>query len=71
MGKLTQSTAEIQSILNLVKDNQDAITDLDTIRENAVKGATALQSVPAEYVTETELQNAIANAITATLNTEV
>ena len=33
----------------------DVITDLDTIREGASKGATALQSIPAEYVTETEL----------------
>ena len=31
------------------------IKDIDTIRANAAKGATALQSVPSEYVTETEL----------------
>ena len=35
---------------------QDTISDLATIRSNASKGATALQSVPAEYVTETELE---------------
>ena len=34
---------------------QDIIDDLDEIRSGASKGATALQSVPAEYVTETEL----------------
>lgn len=34
---------------------QDIISDLATIRANAEKGATALQSVPSEYVTETEL----------------
>lgn len=34
---------------------QDVISDLATIRSNAEKGATALQSVPDEYVTETEL----------------
>lgn len=34
---------------------QDTISDLSTIRANAEKGATALQSVPSEYVTETEL----------------
>ena len=34
---------------------QDVITDLATIRSNASKGATALQSVPSEYVTESEL----------------
>lgn len=36
---------------------QDVIPDIDNIRSNALKGATALQSVPSEYVTETELQN--------------
>lgn len=36
---------------------QDAISDIDVIRRDASKGATALQSVPSEYVTETELQN--------------
>lgn len=39
------------------KTKQDTIEDLETIREGASKGATALQSVPAEYVTETELNN--------------
>lgn len=34
---------------------QDVISDLETIRSGASKGATALQSIPAEYVTETEL----------------
>ena len=31
---------------------QDVISDLDTIRSGAAKGATALQSVPSEYTTE-------------------
>lgn len=31
------------------------ISDLDTIRSGAAAGATALQAVPAEYVTESEL----------------
>ena len=31
---------------------QDVITDLETIRSGAAKGATALQSVPSEYATE-------------------
>ena len=31
---------------------QDVISDLDTIRSGAAKGATALQSVPSEYATE-------------------
>ena len=34
---------------------QDVIEDLQTIREGAAAGATALQAVPEEYVTETEL----------------
>lgn len=36
---------------------QDVISDLATIRSGAALGATALQSVPSEYVTETELSN--------------
>ena len=36
---------------------QDVISDLDSIRSGAALGATALQSVPSEYVTETELNN--------------
>lgn len=35
---------------------QDSIDDLNTIRKNAEKGSTALQSVPSEYVTEEKLQ---------------
>jgi hypothetical protein len=42
---------------DLVEVKQDKINDLDTIRAGAAKGATALQSVPSEYVTETELSN--------------
>ena len=41
---------------NKLATKQDAISDIDNIRRNALKGATALQSVPSEYVTETELQ---------------
>lgn len=53
---------------------QDAITDLATIRSNAAKGATALQSVPDEYVTETELTNkgyATTSAMNAALGNKV
>ena len=42
---------------DIVNQRQEEISDLETIRSNAAKGATALQSIPAEYVTETELQN--------------
>lgn len=59
---------------------QDTIADLATIRTNAAKGATALQEIPSEYVTESELtdyaklsdiETMINNAITTVLNTEV
>lgn len=36
---------------------QNTIEDLDAIREGSSKGATALQSVPSEYITETILNN--------------
>ena len=36
---------------------QDIISDLDTIRAGATLGSTALQSIPDEYVTETELND--------------
>lgn len=53
-----------------ISGKQDKITDLDAIRNGAEKGATALQSIPAEYVTETELNAAIATAITTTINAD-
>lgn len=39
-----------------ISNKQEVISDLETIRSNAAKGATALQEVPEEYVTETELE---------------
>lgn len=45
----------IASIEQQIASKQDKINDLDTIRANAAKGATALQSVPSEYITESEL----------------
>lgn len=36
---------------------QDIITDLDQIRLGSEKGKTALQLIPSEYITETELEN--------------
>ena len=41
--------------LSNIANKQDTISDLEDIRSGAAKGATALQSVPSEYVTETEL----------------
>lgn len=49
---------------------QDTISDLASIREGASKGATALQSVPPEYVTESELNNK-GYATTSALNNKV
>ena len=46
---------EFNSVYNAINDKQDKITDLETIRNGAALGATALQSVPSEYVTENEL----------------
>ena len=56
---LTEINARVDLVSERVDDlqseKQDSITDLAEIRANASKGATALQSVPSEYVTETEL----------------
>lgn len=40
-----------------LNEKQNIIADLESIRDGALKGSTALQSVPAEYITETELNN--------------
>lgn len=49
----------VEDSINLISKNigskQDAIEDLETIRNNASLGATALQSIPDEYITESEL----------------
>ena len=47
---------ELETSINGKVDlKQDIIEDLDVIRSGAAKGATALQDVPAEYITEEEL----------------
>lgn len=51
-----------------ISGKQDVINDLAAIRNGASKGATALQSVPSEYVTETELTNK-GYATTSSVNT--
>ena len=63
--------AELAKLSADVGKKQDTITDLETIRSGAAKGATALQSVPDTYATKTDVSNAIAAAITTTLNEEV
>ena len=47
--------AEVEALLDSANGKQDKIEDLDAIRSGALKGATALQSIPSEYVTESEL----------------
>lgn len=54
---------EVENLLGKIDNKQDAISDLDEIRRGASKGASA--ATPA-YVDQ-----AIANAITNTLNTPV
>jgi hypothetical protein len=63
-------SSKIEEILDSVGGKQDAIADLDAIRSGAEKGATALQSIPSEYVTENEL-TAKGYATTSALNDKV
>lgn len=63
-------SSKIEEILDSVGGKQEAIADLDAIRSGAEKGATALQSIPSEYVTETEL-TAKGYATTSALNDKV
>ena len=53
-----------------VSSKQDKISNLESIIEGAAKGASALQSVPSEYITETELTNK-GYATTSDLNNKV
>ena len=62
-AKLAELSAEIGK-------KQDTITDLETIRSGAAKGATALQSVPATYATKTYVDEAIAAEIDNALTEE-
>lgn len=62
-AELTELSAEIGK-------KQNTITDLDTIRSGAAKGATALQSVPATYATKTYVDNKIAEEIDNALTEE-
>ena len=62
--------AEVEALLDAANGKQDTIEDLDAIRSGAEKGATALQSVPSEYITESEL-TAKGYATTSALNDKV
>lgn len=63
--------AQVEDLLDQIENKQNEIEDLDTIRSGAAKGATALQSVPDTYATKAFVTDAIASAITTTLNTAV
>lgn len=52
---------EIGQLEEVINTKQDKITDLDTIRSGAAAGATALQAIPSEYITETELETRLEN----------
>lgn len=47
----------INTIYQDINDKQPVISDLETIRSGAAKGETALQSIPSEYVTDSELDS--------------
>ena len=51
--KLEQSIKDYTDIK--IGTKQDIIEDLETIRSGAALGATAVQQIPSEYITETEL----------------
>ena len=61
--KVPNKVSELENDSNYLTEHQDitgkqdVIKDLDIIRSGAALGATALQSVPAEYITETELND--------------
>lgn len=58
---------EIEEILDSVEGKQDAISDLEKIRQGAAKGATALQSL-SNYYTKSEVDSKIATSITNAIN---
>lgn len=69
-----QDTEDLGSIIAAIEQQiagkQGTIEDLDTIRSGAQLGSTALQSVPAAYITDTELQEkgyAVASEVTTAL----
>lgn len=58
---LTTNTYDDVRFANLQNTKQDVIEDLDNIRNNANLGATALQTIPDEYLTENEMQDFVIN----------
>ena len=57
-----QSSGDLTKLLEEVGKKQDTITDLETIRSGAEKGATALQSVPDTYATKTYVDGKVAQS---------
>lgn len=57
----TTNTYDDVRFANLQNTKQDVIEDLDNIRNNANLGATALQTIPDEYLTETEMEDFVIN----------
>ena len=47
--------SQVETMLDKINEKRDYIDDLENIKEGAEKGNTALQKVPDEYITETEL----------------
>lgn len=66
----TNTDAKLAELSVELGEKQDTITDLETIRSGAAKGATALQSVPDTYATKTDVSNAIQTAITNELTAD-
>lgn len=56
----THSIGNISGLNTVLNGKQDIINDIENIRNGASLGATALQSVPSEYVTESELSSELA-----------
>ena len=56
---------------NLLSQKQNTISDLQTIRNGAASGATALQSVPAQYITDTALTEALSVYYTTAQTDEI
>ncbi len=52
-----------QEVSTGLNAKQNTISDLDTIRSGAALGATALQEVPSDYITESELTNILADYV--------
>jgi hypothetical protein len=53
--------SDVNNLAMVVSGKQSTISDLDEIRTGAELGKTAIQEIPSEYITETELNDALAN----------